>query len=116
MLRLAADENFDNNIVRALVRRESRLDLERVQDAGLSGASDRVVLDWWAEEGRILVTHDRATIPKYTYERIQAGRFVPGVFIVPLNLPVGTAVRDLLLMIRYSEMKEWEGRVIYLPL
>ncbi len=31
MLRLAADENFDNNIVRGLLRRRPDLDIVRVQ-------------------------------------------------------------------------------------
>jgi len=39
VLRLAADENFNNNIVRGLLRRKPDLDIVRVQDAGLSGRS-----------------------------------------------------------------------------
>ena len=38
MLRLAADENFNNDIVRALKRRKPELDIVRVQDAGLGEA------------------------------------------------------------------------------
>ena len=45
MLRLAADENFNSDIVRGLVRRKPDLDIVRVQDAGLSGAVDTAVLD-----------------------------------------------------------------------
>ena len=37
MLRLAADENFNGNIVRGLFRREPTLELVRLQDVGLSG-------------------------------------------------------------------------------
>ena len=40
MLLLAADENFNSNIVRGLLRRQPALDLVRLQDAGLSGAED----------------------------------------------------------------------------
>lgn len=49
MLRLLADENFNNDIVRGLVR---------VQDVGLSGAGDSTVLEWAAQEGRILLTKE----------------------------------------------------------
>jgi hypothetical protein len=38
MLRYLADENFNNNIVRGLLRRQPDLDIIRVQDADLSGA------------------------------------------------------------------------------
>ena len=43
MLRLAADENFNADIVRGLRRRFPDIDVVRVQDAGLSGADDHTV-------------------------------------------------------------------------
>lgn len=58
MLRFAADENFNNDIVRGLRRRMPDLDIVRVQEAGLSGAIDTDVLEWAAREGRVLLTHD----------------------------------------------------------
>ena len=57
MLRFAADENFNNDIVRGLRRRKPELDIVRVQEAGLSGAVDPDVLEWAAREGRVLLTH-----------------------------------------------------------
>src|ERR1044072_3220585 len=54
MLRLATDEDFNNRIVRGLLRRQPDLDVMRVQDAGLAGKSDEDVLVWAASEGRIL--------------------------------------------------------------
>ncbi len=33
---VAADENFNNDIVRGLLRREPKLDIVRIQDVGLS--------------------------------------------------------------------------------
>lgn len=53
MLRLAADENFNADIVRGLCRCLPELDIVRVQDVGLSGANDPSVLGWAAGEGRI---------------------------------------------------------------
>ncbi len=38
------------------------LDIKRVQDTGLAGVDDPNVLSWAADEGRIIVTHDRRTI------------------------------------------------------
>ena len=74
MLRLAADENFNSDIVRGLLRRKPNLDIVRIQDVGLSGADDPTVLEWSAEEGRVLLTHDVSTITHYAYERVRAGR------------------------------------------
>jgi len=35
MLKLAADENFNNDIIRGLLRRKPDLDIVRIQDVGL---------------------------------------------------------------------------------
>ena len=58
MLLLVADENFNNDILRGLLRRKPELDIVRIQDVGLSGASDPTVLEWAAEQNRVLLTHD----------------------------------------------------------
>ena len=102
--------------MRALQRSEHEIDVVRVQDVGLSGADDEAVLQWCAEENRILLTHDKATVPTHAYERVAADQPMPGVFIIPLDLSAGVVADDLLLVARYSKSDEWEGRVIYLPL
>jgi hypothetical protein len=116
MLLLAADENFNNDIVRALLRRRPYLDIVRIQDVGLSGADDAMVLGWTAHEGRVLLTHDVSTITAQAYARVRAGRNMPGVFEVRRDLLVGTVIEDILLLAESSLDGEWEGQVRYLPL
>jgi hypothetical protein len=116
MLRLAADENFNNDIVRALLRRKRNLDIVRIQDVGLSGADDSAVLEWAAQENRVLLTHDVSTITRYAYERVEAGKMMPGVFEVSRSVPIGRAIEDILLLAECSVDGEWEGQVRYLPL
>jgi len=116
MLRLVADENLNNSIVRGLLRRQPELDIVRIQDVGLSGTDDPTVLEWAAREGRVLLTHDVSTITKYAYERVRAGQPMPGVFEVGRNVPIGRAIEDILLLAEYSFDDEWEGQVRYLPL
>jgi hypothetical protein len=116
MLRLAADENFNNAILRGLLLRKPDLDIVRIQDVGLSGARDVDVLEWAAREGRVLLTHDVTTITRYAYERVGLGKRMPGVFEVSRALPIGTAIEDILLLAEYSREGEWEGQVRYLPL
>jgi hypothetical protein len=116
MLLLTADENFNNDIVRGLLRRKPELDIVRVQDVGLSGADDPTILEWAAQERRVLLTHDVSTITRYAYDRVQAGKSMPGVFEVSRNVPIGIAIEDILLLAEYSLNDEWEGQVRYLPL
>lgn len=79
MLRLAADENLNTDIVRGVSRRLPSVDVVRIQEVGLSGADDPAVLAWAAREGRILLTHDVATITRHAYDRMAAGQAMPGV-------------------------------------
>jgi predicted nuclease of predicted toxin-antitoxin system len=116
MLRLLADENFNGDIVRGLLLRQLDLDIIRVQDIGLAGADDPVVLTWAAENGRIVLTHDRATLPDYAYARVAAGEPMAGVFILHDRLPVRRAIEEVLLVATCTEQLEWVGRAVHLPL
>jgi hypothetical protein len=116
MLFLAADENFNNDIVRGLLRRKPDLDIVRIQDEGLSGADDQAVLEWAAQNGRILLTHDVSTITHYAYDRVRSGRPMPGIFEVSRDIPINMVIDDILLLAEYSVDGEWEGQVRYLPL
>ena len=116
MLLLIADENFNNTIVRGLLRIKPDLDIVRVQDVGLFSADDPTVLEWAAQENRILLTHDAATITKYAYERILSGKYMPGVIEVSRNVPLGVAIEDILLIAESCKNGELESQIMYLPL
>lgn len=98
MIRFLADENFDNDIIRGIFRRNTKIDLVRVQDIGLLGAIDEDVLERASNESRILLTHDARTIPKFAYQRIEQDISMPGVFVVPKDVPVGIVAADILLI------------------
>jgi predicted nuclease of predicted toxin-antitoxin system len=115
-LRLAADENVNNDILRGLARRSPGIDLVRVQDVGLSGATDATVLEWAAHEGRVLVTHDAATVPAVAYDRAAGGQTMPGVVVIDTALSVASTIEDLVLLAEASEPDEWAGQILYLPL
>ena len=116
MLLLAVDENFNNDIVRGLLRRNAQLDIARIQDVGLSGAGDKAVLKWAAGVGRVLLTHDVSTLTRYAYDRVKARLPMPGVFEVSRGVTVRAAIDDILLLAELSLPGEWEGQIRYLPL
>lgn len=115
MLKLLADENLDNTIVRGLFRRNPMLDIVRVQDIGLSGQDDPTVLEWAAQEGRILLTHDVATITRYAYDRVRQNQAMPGVIEISTDAPIGRVVEDILLLVACAQEGELEGQIQYLP-
>lgn len=116
MVRFLADENFNNQIVRGILHRNPNVDIVRVQDMGLSEADDPTVLEWAAQQNRVVLTHDIATMTNFAYERIQAGKAMPGLFEVSRGVPVRLAIEEILLIAECSLDGEWEGQVRFLPL
>lgn len=116
MLRLAADENLDHRVVRGLRRRRPDLDILRVQEVGLRTADDPTVLEWAAQENRVLLTHDLATIDRYAYQRVLAGLPMPGVFKIRRSIPISEVIESVLYLAQCSKVGEWEGQVRYIPL
>jgi predicted nuclease of predicted toxin-antitoxin system len=84
-MRLLVDENFHGAIVCGLLRRRSQLDLVRVYDVGLGEAEDSYILEWAATQGRLVLTHDAATLISIAYERVAAGKVMPGIIGVLLT-------------------------------
>jgi predicted nuclease of predicted toxin-antitoxin system len=116
MLSLLSDENFNGDIVRGLFLRQPNLNLLRVQDVGLREVDDPEILAWATENERILLTHDRATMPDFAYNRLVRGEPMAGMFVINDRMPIRQAIDELLLLINDSKQTEWSGIVLYLPL
>lgn len=116
IVRFIADENIDPDLVLGLRRRVDGLDIVRVQDVGLRTADDPTILQWAADDGRLLVTHDIKTVPDFAHDRVAAGQPMPGVFVVPTSMSIGEAIDELSLIADASKPDEWANKVVYLPL
>jgi hypothetical protein len=116
VLRLLADENFNGRILRALLRQIPDLDVVRAQDTSLSGADDQTLLQFAADESRILVTHDVETLVGYAWERVRSGMAMPGVIVALTDRPLGQVIEDLEVLILASQPEEMEAQIRFLPL
>ena len=84
-------------------------------EVGQGGAEDPLNLQFSAQEGRILLTHDKRLVP-FVLDRIDSGERMPGVFIAQRHAPIGTVVEDVLDLALFSLEGEWEGQILILPL
>jgi hypothetical protein len=114
-VRFQADADFNQDIVRAVRRRVPTIDFQTAHEAGLAALNDDVVLERAAQEGRVLVSHDRRTMP-YHFAAFIAARTSAGVVLVSKNLPIRQAVEDLILIWEASEAEEWVNQIDSLPL
>lgn len=114
-IRFQADANLNQIILLATVRHEPAIDFQTAMAAGLASLSDKEVLAMAAREGRVLVTHDRKTMPRHFSEFITTDTS-PGLLIIPQHLSVASAVEDLILIWFATEADEWINRICSLPL
>ena len=116
MIRFLTDEDFNRRILRGLRRRIPSLDIVRIQDVGLITKPDTEVLEWAANENRIVLTHDVTTMSKHAFDRVTENLPMPGVIEVSQDVPIGEAIEELILIAECSLENEWQNQVIFLPL
>ncbi len=111
-IRFQADADFNQNIVKAVLRSEPSIDFQTAHSARLERVNDFKVLEIAAKENRVLVSHDRKTMPKHFGEFIRSSNS-PGVVIFPQNILISDAVEELILLWSATEHDEWINRIYF---
>jgi len=114
IVRFQADADLRQSIVSGVIRREPMLDFKSANEANLEGIKDPEVLAIAANDGRLLVTHDRKTMPA------EFGKFILskkscGVLILSQKLPISEAIDSLILVWGASTAEEWHNQIMTLP-
>ncbi len=113
-LRFQADADLSEDIVKGVLRREPGIDFQTATAAGVRGLGDLEVLALAAEEGRILVSHDRKTMPAAFGKFIQS-KTSPGLFLISQKTDLLVAIESVLLAWVASDHEEWINRMVAIP-
>lgn len=84
-IRFQADADLNERIVRAVRRRLPAIDFQTAGEGEIRGLDDLEVIAAAASEGRIVITHDRSTMPVH-FGNFIATKTSPGLFILPQEL------------------------------
>lgn len=114
-IRYQADADLNQVIVTGVLRRKPTIDFQTAFAAGLEGVKDPEVLAIAAQQGRILVSHDRKTMPS-EFAKFLDNHQSAGVIIVSRRLPIEVVIEELLLIWEVSIAEEWVNRIAKLPL
>jgi len=114
-LRFLGDWDLNRDIVTGIIRREPSIDFKTGAAAKLSGLTDSQVLEFAATERRLLVTHDRSSMPRH-FARFVEQSHSPGVVVVSQQLAIRQAIEDLVLIWHCSAPEDWVDVLDYLPL
>ncbi len=115
-VRFLADENFDYVIVQGLRLRQPGVDILTAPQAGILGFPDPAVLAYAAQHDRILISHDKRTMPYHFAAFIAEGNQSPGIMLVSRKVAIGQAIEALLLVWEASSHEEWRNLITRLPL
>ncbi|HEY3321430.1 MAG TPA: DUF5615 family PIN-like protein [Planctomycetota bacterium] len=115
MVRALTDENFNEHLLRALLRDESAWDIVRVVDVGLRSRDDSVILEFAAAEQRLLLTHDLKTMPTHACNRLAQDLPMWCVIVVDERSSMADALTDLELVAGCAIGEEWRGNIWFIP-
>ena len=114
-IQFLADENFQQWIVKGLLRRQPMIDMITAAQAGTLGLPDPDVLTQAATTDRILVSHDVNTMPAHFKAFLDTGQHSPGLFLFTQTLPIAQAIEALHLVWVASNPDDWRDLMTYLP-
>jgi len=112
------DEHIPHALQGCLARQAPDLVVWAVGQPGVPplSASDLQILEWCEENGFILITNNRRTMPSHLRAHLQRGRHVPGVLMVSPDMTVSELAEELVLVAAVSEPDEHRDTIRYLPL
>lgn len=116
--RFLLDEHVNRAIQRQLRRLDLRIDVLAINDSDAppAGLSDPEILLWIEQNGYILVTENRSTIPGHLTDHYAAGGHVPGIFWLRPHASLGSIIEELYLIWAASTADEYKDRALFIPL
>ncbi len=96
-VRFQADADLKQAIITGTIRRQPNIDFQSAYAARLEGKKDPEVLAIAAQDGRVLVTHDRKTMSAEFGEFIMS-QISSGVLVLSQNIPISDAIEALVLV------------------
>lgn len=113
-IRFQVDADLNEDIVTGILRREPQVDFRTAEQADLRGLDDTQTLALAARDGRVLVSHDRKTMPAHFAESLRR-HTSPGLFIVSQKTDLLCAIEELLLVWAATEAEEWVNTICTIP-
>jgi len=116
-IRYLIDENLDPLYKAQLLNKKPGLVVYSVGDPGTppKGTLDPEILCWCEENGFILVTNNRRSMPAHLTEHLSEDCHIPRIITLNLEMGIGDTVEELILIAEVGNPSEYQDRIEYLP-
>ena len=117
-LRFLLDEHLAHAIQSQLLRLDARIEILVMGQpfAPAIGVADQDILLWLEQNGYVLVTNNRRTMPDHVRAHYDTGHRIPGLFLLKRHAGIGQVIEQLYLLWVASEAEEYMDKVLYLPM
>jgi hypothetical protein len=115
--RLLADENFNVKVTEGLRLHYPDIDILTIQEAQQLHIKDPELLNFAQKLGRIVLTHDKKTMPKHLADllaQLGPNETSPGVWIIEELTPIGVAIQAIAEYWGASRQDEWRNLVTWI--
>ncbi len=116
-IRYLMDENLDPLYKRQLLARKPGLLVYSVGDPGSppKGTSDPEILCWCEDNGFVLITNNRKSMPAHLAIHLSQGRHIPGIITLNTEMSIGNTIEELILIAEEGIESDYQDRIEYLP-
>ncbi len=116
-IRYLIDENLDPLYKAQLLIKKSDLVVYSIGDPGTppKGTLDPEILCWCEENDFILITNNRKSMPAHLAKHLSEKHHMPGIITLNLEMGIGDAVEELILIAEVGNPGEYQDRIVYLP-
>jgi len=112
------DENITPALRKAIHQKSPDTVLWCVGDIGVppKGTPDPEILVWCEQNGTILVTNNRASMPVHLHDHLAEGRHIPGIFILNPKMGIHQTVEELVFIWELAEPHEYFDQIRFMPI
>ena len=112
------DEHVSPSYRTQVLRRKPELRVWAIGDPNVppKGTPDPDILCWCEENGFILITNNRKTMPVHLADHLAGDRHIPGIFILNESMSMGDIIDDLIFIAEAAEEDEYQDRISFMPL
>ncbi len=112
------DEQLDTRVADGLKLLHPQFNVTYVgaKNALPKSTLDPDILDWIEQNGYILVTNNRKSMPVHIAAHFAQGRHFPGIITLTQEMSIGEVITDLEIIWGASEAEEYFDKITYIPL
>lgn len=117
-MKFLLDENLPSLYRIQLARLAPESTVWMIGDPGAPkrGTLDPAILEWCEQNGFILVTNNRASMPVHLRDHIAQGKHIPGILAFRPKATIKVILDDLMLISEIAELDEFRDQIVYIPL